>query len=356
MPGGGPGDGFGHCSVLDAGLGRRGMAHEEGASLDFGRSHDLEIILDAEISDLDLAQAGDGQRGGLHAAVLASITFNRNRPWAKSNFLAIRASATRSGVGCPMTSDQYLRSALSRHQVDMGPTSPVLRARAELLPLLQQWGNQYLLSVNPSGSFAKGTAVRLGTDLDLFLSLRSDTPETLQEIHNTLFRQLEKAGYTPRRQTVSLGVRTRLIDGSVYDVDLVPAKLRIDTPGDFSLYHRRSGTTRKTNVARHIQVVLGSGRLDEIRLMKIWRTQKGLDFPSFYLELVTIEALRGHSSVSLAQNFLQGRIQAVVATRSLLTDEATGQAPLQAFSNQASFWAGSSGRPPLLRPPRRCVC
>ena len=36
--------------------------------------------------------------------------------------------------------------------------------------------------------------------------------------------------------------------------------------------------------------------------------------------------------------------------------EATGQAPLQAFSNQASFWAGSSGRPPLLRPPRRCVC
>ena len=50
----------------DAGLGRRGMAHEEGAILDFGRSHDLEIILDAEISDL--AQADDGQRGGLHAA------------------------------------------------------------------------------------------------------------------------------------------------------------------------------------------------------------------------------------------------------------------------------------------------
>ena len=68
MTGGGPGDGFGHGAVPDAGLGRRGMAHEEGAILDFGRSHDLEIILDAEISDLDLAQADDGQRGGLHAA------------------------------------------------------------------------------------------------------------------------------------------------------------------------------------------------------------------------------------------------------------------------------------------------
>ena len=68
MPGGGPGDGFGHRAVPDAGLRRRGMAHEEGAILDFGRSHDLEIILDAEISDLDLAQADDGQRRGLHAA------------------------------------------------------------------------------------------------------------------------------------------------------------------------------------------------------------------------------------------------------------------------------------------------
>ena len=44
------------------------MAHQESATLNLGRSHDLEIILDAEISDLDLAQADDGQRGGLHAA------------------------------------------------------------------------------------------------------------------------------------------------------------------------------------------------------------------------------------------------------------------------------------------------
>jgi hypothetical protein len=68
MPGGSPGDGFGHGPIPDAHLGRRGMAHEEGAILDFGRRHDLEIVLDAEIPDLDLAQADDGQRGGLHAA------------------------------------------------------------------------------------------------------------------------------------------------------------------------------------------------------------------------------------------------------------------------------------------------
>src|SRR5262245_57919667 len=68
MPGGGPGDRFGHGAVSDARLGRRGMAHEEGSTLDCGRSHDLEIILDAEIADFQLAHTNDSQGRRLHAA------------------------------------------------------------------------------------------------------------------------------------------------------------------------------------------------------------------------------------------------------------------------------------------------
>ena len=68
MLGGGLGDGFGHGAVADAGLDRRGVAHEEGAILDLGRGHDLEVVLDAEVPDLDLAQADDGQRRRLHPA------------------------------------------------------------------------------------------------------------------------------------------------------------------------------------------------------------------------------------------------------------------------------------------------
>jgi len=43
------------------------VTHEEGAILDLRHSHDLEIILDAEIPDLDLAQADDGQHWRLHS-------------------------------------------------------------------------------------------------------------------------------------------------------------------------------------------------------------------------------------------------------------------------------------------------
>ena len=59
-----------------------------------------------------------------------------------------------------MTPDEYLRDVLVRHRVDMGPSSPVLQMRAAFMPLLQEWAGSNLLSVQPSGSFAKGTAVR----------------------------------------------------------------------------------------------------------------------------------------------------------------------------------------------------
>jgi hypothetical protein len=47
--------------------------------------------------------------------------------------------------------------------------------------------------------------------------------------------------------------------------------------------------------------VVGSGRLDEIRVIKLWRNQKKFDFPSFYLEMAVIEALK-YARGTLSQN------------------------------------------------------
>jgi hypothetical protein len=48
--------------------------------------------------------------------------------------------------------------------------------------------------------------------------------------------------------------------------------------------------------------VKASGRQAEIRLTKLWRTQKGLEFPSFYLELAVIKALENAWLSPLADN------------------------------------------------------
>ena len=207
-------------------------------------------------------------------------------------------------------SDAYLRQVLTQYAVDVGPYSPVRQVQFHIVPVIQRWGGQQIVSIEPSGSFAKGTAVRTGTDIDLFVSLSSTTTEPLAAIYNSLFNTIAGAGYTPKRQNVSIGLRI-----GAFDVDVVPAKRQAQYGGDHSLYSNRTGTWMQTNVTRHITEVSGSNRLDEIRLLKIWRNRRGLDFPSFYLELAVIRALQGRWSGNLSAN--------VVAALEFIRDQIT---------------------------------
>ncbi len=189
-----------------------------------------------------------------------------------------------------MSADAYLQQILAREAVDTGPAAPARSAQARLVPALQEWAGQYLRQVHPSGSFAKGTANKSGTDIDLFVSLFENVSDPMRDIYNTLFNKMSEKGFKPKKQNVSVGVT---VNG--YAVDLVPAKRQNSYSEDHSLYRRRADTWTKTNVAKHIDHVARSGRAQEIRVLKLWRDQKGLDFPSFYLELTAIAALTGAS-------------------------------------------------------------
>ena len=189
-----------------------------------------------------------------------------------------------------MTADEYLQGILAREAVNTGPYSPVLGVQTQIRPIIQEWAGIRLLSLSPSGSFAKGTANKSGTDIDLFISLSHETTETLKEIYESLVAKMSAKGYTPKRQNVSINVTV-----TGYSVDLVPGKRQDTTSDDHSLYRRKANTWTKTNVRRHITYVVQGGRINESRILKLWRDQKGLDFPSFYLELIVIAALAGYN-------------------------------------------------------------
>jgi len=199
-----------------------------------------------------------------------------------------------------MTADSYLQGILDREAVDTGIFSPVRTVQIQLDPIIRAWANGQLLSITPSGSFAKGTANKSGTDIDLFISLSSNTSETLKEVYEKLFKWMNGKGYAAKRQNVSINVH---VNG--YDVDLVPAKRQDLFSEDHSLYRRRADTWTKTNISTHINHVSWSGRKSEIRVVKLWRDQKGLDFPSFYLELSIIAALSGQYGGQLSDNVLK---------------------------------------------------
>lgn len=182
-----------------------------------------------------------------------------------------------------MAADDYLRGLLKTHAVDI----PSAQAAGQVLaPVIENWSNKHLVSAEFSGSMAKGTGVSLSTDADIFISLTSTTGGTLKEIYDTLANAVSAAGYPARKQDVSIGTTV-----TGHSIDLVPGRRLSQYGNEHSLYRNRTGTWTKTDVRAHIAFVSNSGRTEEIRILKLWRTRHGLRLPSFLLELATIDAL-----------------------------------------------------------------
>lgn len=225
-----------------------------------------------------------------------------------------------------MTGDEYLLDLLNKITAPTGPHGPGERVRQGLQPTIAQWAGAQLAELKLSGSYAKGTAVRGGTDVDLFISLKADTRNTLKEIYDSLATHMTSSGYSARKQNVSIGVSY-----GGYQVDLVPGKRQNVLTNDHSLWVSRQDTWQKTNIDTHIATVTGSAQTDVIRLMKRWKQRHTLEFPSFALELATLR--------SLQNRYLGGIAARMQTTLEWLRDNITSAAltdPANTNNNVAS--------------------
>ncbi len=146
-----------------------------------------------------------------------------------------------------------------------------------------------------SGSYAKGTAIRNvslapgDVDVDLFLGLAAETPESLAEQQVSLTQHFRE--YQPLAANVSI----RILVGNTR-VDLVAGRR---SGAGHTLWQMRRSSWVRTNVAEQIRYVRESGRLDEILATKVWRRKQGVYFPSYCLELAVIRsAERGGARLS----------------------------------------------------------
>lgn len=225
-----------------------------------------------------------------------------------------------------MTGDEYLLDLLTTITAPTGVFGPGEKVRQALDPLIRRWAGTQLSELKLSGSYAKGTAVRGGTDVDLFISLRADTTNTLKDIFDSLASHMGAADYAVRKQNVSIG-----ISHGGYKVDLVPGKRQNTYSSEHSLWVSRQNTWQKTNIDTHIATVSVSGHTDVIRIMKRWKQCHSVEFPSFALELSTLRALQGQYHAGVA-----GRVQVVLE---FLRDNITSAAlmdPANTNNNVAS--------------------
>lgn len=186
--------------------------------------------------------------------------------------------------------DTYIRQIVAQHTPNI--TYDIQERINSLVPHIQAWANGHLYTLKLAGSVAKGTDITGTTDLDLFISLNPSvsTYNTLENVYSTLRNRFNGAGYTAREQNVSVG-----INHTGLKMDIVAGVKHHALGLDHSVWKRKARTWTKTNIDQHINHVKNSGRTFDIRAVKIWRKLRQLDFPSFYLELSVIEALRGQS-------------------------------------------------------------
>lgn len=198
-----------------------------------------------------------------------------------------------------MTSNEYVMNVVRNYalpaQLD---TNTVYYVVNPLKRVIAEWAGSCLCETKLSGSRAKGTAIDLSTDLDLFISLTSNTTNSLKEIYDSLYNWVTRKGITARKQNVSIGITY-----GGQKIDLVPAKRQGQYGNDHSLYRSKADTWTKTNIDTHISRVNNSGRRNEIIALKVWRENHRLEFPSIYLETLAIDALSGRSSSDTASNF-----------------------------------------------------
>jgi hypothetical protein len=198
-----------------------------------------------------------------------------------------------------MTPNEYVSQILNRYAVPRGNTSLSERNASAIAPSIRQWAGMWFSDLSFSGSYAKGTGVLGTTDIDLFISLKSDTPNNLKDIYDGLYKFATNQYWSPRRQNVSIGIT---YNGS--KIDLVPARIQSGYQNYHSLYRSKKDSWTQTNVSLQIDKVRNSGRVNEIRAVKIWRNLHSLDFPSFFLELMVIDALYQRSTTTLAENVI----------------------------------------------------
>jgi hypothetical protein len=193
-----------------------------------------------------------------------------------------------------MTADQYLATILAKYKID---EAGVKAQVVTIYPVIQEWAGDKLNEAIYTGSIAKGTAISLGSDADVFISLSSTTTENLSTIYDSLFNAITGKGYLARKQNVSIGVTA-----GGFKIDLVPGKRQSQYGYDHSINKSKSNSWTKTNVKTHVKTVSRSNRLNEIKIIKIWRERNQLEFPSFYLELAVIDSLAGKSINDLGNN------------------------------------------------------
>jgi len=229
-----------------------------------------------------------------------------------------------------MSNDTYLRGLLAQQDLKPEEEAALRRLRDTIEAQLRSGLNK-IERIYYAGSFAKNTMIRELYDLDIVVYWANNCGFNLQDIYNAVGDALKKNWKVVKSKTVAWELP---FEGG-FHLDVVPGRALDATFKYANLYRTDTTTTLQTSIKIHIETVRNSGRRDVIRLMKLWRTRKGVPFKkSLALELITIDGCSGlptdnlEKQLSAAFRYITDKILTVrlvdpANTNNVISDELT---------------------------------
>ncbi len=133
----------------------------------------------------------------------------------------------------------------------------------------------------------------------MLISFKAGSTIPLPGLVDSLECEMIKHGFKAHKHTSSISVEVNGLE-----IGLMPGIFQRGTLNYHEILLSSKRELKKTNINLHVNNVLDSKRQQEIRLLKIWRNCQQLEFPSLYLELIVIKALRNMGQEDLVQNFI----------------------------------------------------
>jgi hypothetical protein len=148
-----------------------------------------------------------------------------------------------------------------------------------------------------AGSYGKDTMIREAYDLDIVIYFPYTETRSLGQLFNAVYATLTTANYSVTPRTVAL----RLPYEGGFHIDVVPGRAQDSTFRYATLFKNVApSSTLQTSLKVHIDAVRKTGIRDIVKLMKLWRLRRGLNFSRFALEIAIAQALQGRSKTDYA--------------------------------------------------------
>ena len=202
-----------------------------------------------------------------------------------------------------MEPQKYLETILKNQNLDADSQElkDLRKHREDVEEILHNGFPKATPTIRYGGSKAKDTMNRESYDLDIVFYLPHDDKsagETLKDIFENVTKVLAVHYYVePKTSAVRLKDKQNKID---FHIDVVPGRYVDDSKSDCFIYQNGAEKDRlKTNLDVHVDHVKYSGIVPAIRLLKLWKTRRGLRVKQFVFELLIIKLLRDKKSSTL---------------------------------------------------------